>query len=112
MNALLKAVLKEAADLFALGEDVIQKKSMALILPSLIQAGTDAAAISGNMSDLQVELNALITNPAADADLLAYATTLVSGESAKAQALVTAAAKLALDVTQDVTALIAAFKLA
>jgi hypothetical protein len=111
MNALLKAILKEAADLFALGEAVIAKKSFAIILPTLIQAGSDASAISGNIGDLQNELKALIFNPSADADLLAYATTLIPGESAKAQALVAAAAKLALDVATDVTNLVAAFNL-
>lgn len=103
--------MKEASDLFALGEDVINKQSLATILPHLIQAGTDVSGITGNISDFQAELAALLANPAADADLLAYAMTLVSGESAKAQALIQASAKLAIDVVLDVNALVAAFKL-
>lgn len=110
MNALLKAILKEAADLYSLGEAVLQKKGLAIILPALIQAGTDASGIASNASDLSAELNALLTNPAADADLLAYATGLVGGDNAKAQKIIAASAKLALDVAVDVNGLIQALK--
>lgn len=109
MNALLKALLKEAADLFVLGEEVLQKKSIFEIFPSLVKAGTDAALIPALLPDLQNELNALLTNPAADADLLAYANSLVTGD-AKAHAIISASAKLVLDLVTDVGGLLAAFK--
>ncbi len=110
MNALLKAILKEGADLFLLGEDVLQKKGYALILPALLQAGTDSLAIIANGGDLHAELSALISNPAADSDLLSYAAGLFGGSDDKAQKVISAAAKLALDVALDVSGLVGAIK--
>lgn len=110
MNALLKAILKEISDLFQVGQDVVAKDSFSVILPILIEAGSDAAAVVSNLSDFQNELNALLSNPAADADLLTYAQTLVAGDSAKAQKIISAAAKLAIDLTGDVSALVSAIK--
>lgn len=109
MNTLLKAILKELADLAIVGQDVVGKQALAVILGALLQAGTDAPNIVSNIGDFKNELAALLVNPAADADLLAYATSLVSGDSVKAQGIIAAAVKLALDVGLDLDALIKSF---
>ena len=110
MNVLLKAILKEVSDLVAVGVDIAGKQSLAVIFAALLQSGSDAPNIVANIGDFKAELDALLANPAADADLLAYATSLVSGDGAKAQSLISAAAKLALDLGADISALVAAFK--
>ncbi len=110
MNVLLKAILKELSDLSALGVDIAGKQAAAVILSALLEAGKDVPGIVSNVGDFKVELDALLSNPAADADLLAYATSVVAGDSVKAMAIVSASAKLALDMASDISALVAAFK--
>jgi hypothetical protein len=109
MNVLLKAMLKELADLVAAGKDAAAKNWGGL-LGAVIGAGEDAPAIVSNWADLKPELAALLANPAADADLLAYGMSLLSGESAAVQAVIQASAKLLLDAGEDVVALVAAIK--
>lgn len=110
MNSLFKAVLKEAADLVATGEAVAKKSGFVTLLPLLIGDAQDAPAIVSNWSDLATEATALIANPAADADLLAYATTLMGGSGTKATQIITAAATLVLSTVTNVTALVTAIK--
>lgn len=107
MNILLKAMLKEAFDLLAVGEAAVAKNYTGLF-GALLGAGEDVPAIVSNWADIKPELAALLANPAADADLLTYLTTELGVESAAVQQVVAASAKLLLDVGQDVQALVAA----
>ncbi len=110
MNSFLKAVIKEAFDAEALVADVVAK-AWSKIVSDAISAGSDAAAIAANLSSAKSDLQALISNPAADADLVAYVVSLSAGiGSAKAQAVIAASAKLVLDVIVDGEALVVAIK--
>lgn len=110
MNTLLKAVMKEIADLVKVGKDVAAKCGLTVIMGDLFTAGTDVPSIIANIEDFKPELEALISNPSADADLLAYASGLVGGETAKAQAVVGASAKLLLNLGLDIKALVDAIE--
>lgn len=110
MNDLLKAFLKEAADIAVVGKAAAGKQ-WAGLFSAVVQAGEDVPAIVNNWADLKPELEALMSNPAADADLLAYAMGLVGGESAKAQAVISASADLLLSSVVKVNALIKAIEL-
>lgn len=110
MNPLLKAFLKEAADIVAAGRAAIGS-DWSKLFGALVQAGEDVPAIISNWADLKPELEALMSNPAADADLLAYATALVTGEGAKAEALIVASADLILTGAQKVEALLKAIQM-
>lgn len=110
MNPLFKAILKEVSDLVSSGEAIVAKSPFATLLPLLLQAGEDAPAIVSNWSDLKAEALALISNPAADADLLSYATSLVGGAGTKATQIITATATLVLSNITNVSALVTAIK--
>lgn len=110
MNPLLKAMLKEVSDVVAIGEAAVAK-NYAAILTAVIGAGEDVPSIISNWADLKPELLALLGNPAADADLLAYAMGLVGGVDAKAKAVITASADLILMSVEKIGALIAALEL-
>jgi hypothetical protein len=110
MNQFLKAVIKEAFDAETLVVDVVQK-AWAKLLGDAVTAGTDAIALAGTVSTAQAELQALISNPAADADLLAYVASLGAGLSdQKAQAIISSLATLVLHVVTDSAAFVAAIK--
>lgn len=109
MNTLLKAALKELMDLVTVGKTAAAKNYTGLFT-ALLGAGEDVPAIVSNWGDLKPELQALVTNPASDADLLVYAAGLVGGESAKAQAVISASATLLLNGARDIEALVAALK--
>lgn len=111
MNPLFKAVMQEGYDLFQTGEAIAGKQSFVSLLPLLIKDATDAPAVATNWSDLKTEAQALITNPAADEDLLAFATTLAGGSGSKPAAIVTASATLILSTITNVEALVAAIKM-
>lgn len=114
MNTLLKACLKEVCDLVATGRAIASKAGIATLLPLMVQDGEDVPLIIANWSDLKPELEALLANPASDADLLAYVSTLVAGQGGKAEAIVAASCKLLLDfatvIGPDIAALEAAIK--
>lgn len=110
MNPLLKAFLKEAIDLVAAGKAAVGKQWGALFA-ALVQAGEDVPPIVANWADLKPELEKLLADPAADADLLAYAVSLVGGESDKAKAVIVASAELVIVGAQKVAALISAIEL-
>lgn len=111
MNQLLKAVLKEAMDLVALGKAAVAH-NWSGVFTAAIGAGTDVPPIVSAWPDLKPELQALLTNPAADADLLAYAATLVGGESPETAAVVAAAADFLLTTGEKGYALYLAVELA
>lgn len=104
MNSLLKALLKETMDLYAAGKAAVGKQWTG-VFSALIQAGEDVPSIVANWPDLKAELEALMSNPAADSDLLAYAIGLVGGESVKAQAVIAASADLLLTGAVKIEAL-------
>lgn len=110
MNALMKALLKEAFDLEQTGAKALSKASLAVLLPLLIQDGEDVPAIIANWSDAKAELSALVSNPAADSDLVAYGISLGWSGDAKVQAVISACAQGALAVAQAVATIIAATK--
>lgn len=110
LNPLLKAFLKEAIDVIAVGKAAAGKQWAALF-SAVVQAGEDVPPIVANWADLKPELEKLLADPAADADLLAYAVGLVGGEDAKAQAIIVAAADLVLSGASKVSALIKAIEL-
>lgn len=113
MNALLKAVMKEAADAVKLGKDAVAKNWGQLLVDG-VGAAEDVASIVSNIGDAKAELEALTNDPAASADLLAYAQSLVSGEDAAVQKIVAASAKAVLDAAligvADVKGVIEAIK--
>jgi len=111
MNILLKAMLKEAMDLVATGEAAV-KKNWAGLFACLVQDGADAPALITNWADLKPEVEKLLVDPSADADLLAYAASLVGGESASAAAVISASADLILTAAIKVEALVVAIKAA
>lgn len=109
MNVLLKAMLKEVCDLVAVGK-AASGKQWGQVFGTLIAAGEDVPAIVANWVDLKPELEALLVNPAADADLLAYAAGLVAGEEEKAKKVIVASVDLILTGSQKVGALLSALQ--
>lgn len=109
MNECIKAIVDEAVDVEATVVSVMKKDFISL-LPEVVKDATDGAAIASHLSTLKAEASALISDPAADADLLAYVSAKFAGDSSKAAKIIPAAAKLALDVVADAEALIAAVK--
>lgn len=107
MNVLLKAMLKEVLDLVVVGENAVAKNYSGLFT-ALVGAGEDVPAIVANFADLKPELEALLANPAADQDLLAYVEGLVG--VGKGAGIINASAKLLLDLGGDVSALVAAIQ--
>lgn len=110
MNSFLKAVLKEVYDLEQTGAAALSKSSLAGLLPLLIQDGEDLPAVIANWADAKVEFAALIANPAADADLIAYGLSLGWTSDKKVQAVVAACAQAVLHVAEDIAAILAATK--
>lgn len=90
MNVLLKAVIVELMDLVQAGEDVAGKQWSALI-SAVLKAGMDLPAVISNIGDAMPELQALLKDPAADADLSAFVVAQVGGQT-KAAAIISAAA--------------------
>lgn len=110
MNALMKALIKEAYDLEQTGASALSKSSLASLLPLLIQDGEDLPPVIANWADGKAELSALVSNPAADADLIAYGLSLGWTSDVKVQAVISACAQGALSVAQAVAAIVAALK--
>ncbi|MGZ3686666.1 MAG: hypothetical protein ACXWPM_00100 [Bdellovibrionota bacterium] len=110
MNSFLKAIIKEAFDAEAIVVDIVAK-SWAKLLQDSVAAGMDAIALAGVVAQAKSDCEALLANPAADADLLAYVVSLSGGlGDAYAMGIITAAADLALKNVVGVEALVAAIK--
>lgn len=109
MNECIKSIVDEAFDVKATVQSVLAKDYVSL-LPELVKDAEDGSAVASNISDLKAEAQALVSNPAADADLLAYVTAKCAGDSSKAAKVIPAAAKLAIDMVTDAEAVIAAVK--
>jgi hypothetical protein len=95
MNSLFKALLKEISDCVKTGEDLFAKNWSAVIADIVI-AGEDVPAIINNWSDIENEAKMLIDNPAADADLVAYAVGLCAGMQPAALNLIQTGAQVIL----------------
>ena len=93
MNEALKSAIDEAFDIEALVKDAVAKNWTGT-LGDLIKGGTDLPVLIGKASALLPDLQALMANPAADADLLAYVQGKVGGESAAAQKVLVSAVDL------------------
>lgn len=111
MNTLLKSVLKEVIDIVAAGK-AIAMKDWAKLLSALIQGVADGPAIIAAWPSWKSELEALLHDPAADADLLAAVMAQIGGEDAKAKAIIQASVKLVLDMGLDIRALVDACQMA
>ena len=109
MNECIKAIVDEAFDVEASVKDLLAKNYAGLVA-DVVKDAEDGSAIASKLSDLKAEAQSLVSDPAADADLLAYVSAKVAGDSSKAAKIIPAAAKLALDVVADAEALIAAVK--
>lgn len=110
MNVLLKSMLETALDVVDLGKAVADKKWTKLF-SILIDAGEGLPTIVKNWSDLKPELDKLLSDPSADADLLSYAVGLVGGENEKAKAIIAASADLVLTGSVKVAALVKAIQM-
>jgi hypothetical protein len=110
MNTFLKAVVKEVADLEATGVAIFSKAGLLKLVPLFVKDGEDAVAVFSNASTAKAELQALLTDPAADADLLSYATSVFAGDNAKAQKVIAAASDLLLALVGKGEALASAIK--
>ncbi len=109
MNKILKILLKEVVGLVAMGEAIVAK-DWSKVFTILVAEGVELPTLIENWKDIKPELEALLADPSTDADLLAYTVSLVAGESAKAQAIITASADLVLSNAIKVSALINAIK--
>lgn len=114
MNALLKACVDEAFDLAHAGEAALAKDYPTAIT-NVIKACEEVPAIVADAPDAKAELEALMKDPAADADLLAYvAGKAVGADAGKLEKIVASAADLALNgvlpLIQKGQALVAAIK--
>lgn len=110
MNTFLKACLKEAYDLEQTGAAALSKTAFAGLLPLLIQDGEDLPALIANWADAKVELGALVANPAADADLVAYGLSLGWSSDKKVQAVIADVAALVLSAAEGIAKLVADLK--
>lgn len=111
MNVFLKSALKAAMDAAVAGKDAISKNWSKFFM-DLVALGEDVPTVISNLSTAKPELEALLANPSADADLLAYGASLVGGESPAVAAVVSASADLLLTVGQKSFALYAAIEAA
>ena len=114
MNALLKIVVDEAFDVVTATEDAV-KKDWTGAAANVLAAIEEAPSLVSNLPDAKAELQALLADPSADADLVTYVEGKLStaGLAAKPLAIVSASADLgvyALGAQPKVAALIAAFK--
>lgn len=105
MNAFLKAALKEAYDLEQIGVSAFTKRELAALVPLLIQVGQDIPALITNWPTAEAELVALVSNPAADADLVAYGIALGWTTDVKVQAVIGDVAGMLLAIAQGVAKL-------
>lgn len=98
MNAFLKACIDEAFDLVNVAQELIEKQ-WSTAIGNVVKAVSDAGPIAANVADAKPELEALISDPASDADVLAYVATkaAASVESPQVAAVVKAAADLGLN---------------
>lgn len=115
MNVELKAMLKAVMDVVATGK-AIAGKHWDQLFACLVADGSDVPSIVANWADLKAEAQKLLSDPTADADLLAYAASLVGGESPAVAGVVVASADLFLTggevMYQKVVALIGAIEIA
>lgn len=110
MSQELKALLSIAFNLYQIVAAVINKQSIIVaIVGQITPLISNVTAASANWSDLNAEWKALGSSPAADADLLAFMTTLV-GSGTKAALLVGAVGKFVEDGVVDISAVVAAVK--
>lgn len=112
MNPFLKAVIDEAIDIEVTGQAAVAK-SWTGVLNGLLKVGTDAPALLSNMSGAKAELEALLSSPESDADLLAYlAQKLGSQVSPQVVAVIVISAELLLNLGMKSVALMEAIKAA
>lgn len=109
MNECLKSLVDAGFDAEASVKDVIAKNYPALV-GDVVKDATDVGSVESHLATLKTEAQQLVTNPSADADLLAYVTQKCAGDASKAAKIIPVAAKLALDVVGDAEALIKAIK--
>jgi hypothetical protein len=86
-NVFFKAVLKSVMDLYAVEQAAVAKNLNALFT-ALVPVGMDIPTLVSNYTDAKPELQALLADPTADADLLAYAASLVGGQSPQVVAII------------------------
>lgn len=111
MNSFLKALIQEIYDLEQ-GVEAAVGKQWALVVQAAIKCGMDLPALIQNVSSAKPDLEALMSNPVADADLLAFAGGLLKDQT-KAEKAIVLAADLALSGLQlepKVLALVAVIK--
>lgn len=111
MNSFLKALVQELYDVVQAGGDLVSKQYSALVSAG-VKCGMDLPALVSSVGSAQGDLQALLSNPAADADLLAFVVGLV-GNASQAAAVVSASADLALSALSlepKVVALVNAIK--
>lgn len=99
MNESLKAVLDEAFDLEVLVKHAVAQDWSASF-SDLVKAGTDLPALISKVSGVLPELQALLVDPMADSDFVAYVTGKLAGETTKVQAVATAVLDLLVTLAQ------------
>lgn len=110
MNVFLKACLKEVFDLEQAGAAALSKTAFAGILPLLIQTGEDIPSVIANWATAKAELEALLKDPSADADLIAYGISLGWTSDKKVQLIIGDVAALVLSNAQGIAKLLADLK--
>jgi hypothetical protein len=111
MNTELKSVLAVIFALGKLGKDVIEKAPLTQEVADLEAAAIAIPAVISNAPSLQSEIQAL-SQPANEADIIAFIISQFAGVSsdAHAQAILAASLKLIADVAVGGIALAAAIK--
>lgn len=109
MNECIKAIIDEAADVEATVVSVMKKDYTALI-PELVKDAMDGKSVVDHLSSLKAEAQALVSDPAADADLLAYVAAKFAGDSSKAAKVIPAAADFMIAMVSKGEALLVAIK--
>ena len=112
MNVELKAILTILFAFGKLAKDVVEKAGITQNIADLEVIAVGIPAAVSNFSDLQAEISALESNPAAMTDILAFIGSQFTGISgdAHAQAILSAACKLIADIGVDGTELVKAIK--
>ncbi len=97
MNDNLKLYIDGVFDVVKVVEDEVAKPGFSMqALVDVEALGAAVPALIPAAAGCKTDLQALAGNPAADADLLAYVAGKVSGDSAKAQKIITASINLAI----------------
>jgi DNA-binding NarL/FixJ family response regulator len=109
LNAMLKPIVKALVD----GEKAVAA-GIAKDWSALGQAGVavlmDIPALIAGAPQFEADLQALLVDPAADADLLAYVVLSLEGQDEKAKKIIAAAADLLLSTVVKTKVLVEAVK--